>query len=203
MWVFARESLPNLPPGENELPNKEDIYCENSPSKSYVEFERHSGCKSFSYVAFNSQRPYPTLSDFGISDCNTVQEPDCKKARLCTASLDATETDNHKERNSKKARDLASYVTKEEIEPVTNTLRAAFGLDLFGFDVLVKHDQTNSSIDTSVNDILNVREILVVDVNYFPGYKEVPNFPSLLAQYLTQKAVVTRMSIPTKDCQRL
>eukprot|EP00956_Cyclotella_meneghiniana_P033594 scaffold97422_cov40-Cyclotella_meneghiniana.AAC.1 len=72
VWVFARESLPNLPPGENELPNKEDIYCENSPSKSYVEFERHSGCKSFSYVAFNSQRPYPTLSDFGISDCNTV-----------------------------------------------------------------------------------------------------------------------------------
>ena len=117
MWVFARESLPNLPPGENELPNKEDIYYENSPSKHYVEFERQAGSKSFSYVAFNSQRPYPTLSDFGISDCNTVQEPDCKKARLCTASLDATETDNHKERNSKKARDLASYVTKEEIEP--------------------------------------------------------------------------------------
>ena len=32
-------------------------------------------------------------------------------------------------------------------------------------------------------------EILVVDMNYFPGYKEVTNFPSLLAQYLTPKAV--------------
>ena len=55
---------------------------------------------------------------------------------------------------------------------MTNTLRAAFGLDLFGFDVLVKHDQTNSSIDTSVDDILSVRGILVVDVNYFLATKK-------------------------------
>jgi inositol-1,3,4-trisphosphate 5/6-kinase/inositol-tetrakisphosphate 1-kinase len=33
----------------------------------------------------------------------------------------------------------------------------------------------------------------VVDVNYFPGYKEVPRFPALLAQYLTQKAVESRI----------
>ena len=188
VWVFARESLPNLPPGENELPTKEDIRYENRPSKSYVEFERHAGSKS--YVEFNSQRPYPTLSDFGICDSNTVQEPDCKKARLCTTDLNAIETNKHEESDLKKTNDLASYVTKEEIEPVTNILRAAFGLDLFGFDVLVKHDQS---------DNLNVSEILVVDVNYFPGYKEVPNFPTLLAQYLTQKAVETRMAVPTKE----
>eukprot|EP00984_Skeletonema_dohrnii_P036233 scaffold36991_cov205-Skeletonema_dohrnii-CCMP3373.AAC.1 len=58
--------------------------------------------------------------------------------------------------------DLARFVTREEIEPVTNALRSAFGLDLFGFDVLVKEGG-------------NGKEILVVDVNYFPGYKEVPN----------------------------
>ena len=67
------------------------------------------------------------------------------------------------------------------MQPVTNALREAFGLELFGYDVLVRN-----------NDGGDV-EILVVDVNYFPGYKEVRNFPSLLAQFLTQKAVKSRL----------
>mmetsp|Transcript_7681 Transcript_7681/g.13833 ORF Transcript_7681/g.13833 Transcript_7681/m.13833 type:complete len:148 (+) Transcript_7681:523-966(+) len=36
--------------------------------------------------------------------------------------------------------ELARCVTAEEIEPVTTALREAFGLELFGFDVLVKHN---------------------------------------------------------------
>ncbi|KAL7508761.1 hypothetical protein ACHAXN_005844 [Cyclotella atomus] len=180
VWVFSRESLPNLPPGENELPSKDD----RREAKSYVEFQRPAGSRC--YVEFNSQRPYPTLSDFGMGDAvhvpalpskttNDQEVPMSKKPRL------------HPPYDMQGAVDLASFVTKEEIEPVTNTLRAAFGLDLFGFDVLVKHEQNTSNLD--------VREILVVDVNYFPGYKEVPHFPSLLAQYLTQKAVETRINV--------
>ena len=37
------------------------------------------------------------------------------------------------------------------------------------------------------------KKLLVVDVNYFPSYKEMSNFPSLLAQYLTEKAVQGRL----------
>ena len=69
---------------------------------------------------------------------------------------------------------------------MTNALRKAFGLEMFGFDVLVKHDPSSPNKR-------GAKEILVVDVNYFPGYKEVPRFPSLLAQYLTQKAVESRL----------
>jgi inositol-1,3,4-trisphosphate 5/6-kinase/inositol-tetrakisphosphate 1-kinase len=198
VWVFSRESLPNLPPGENEVPSREES-DENKPTKSYVEFERPAGSRC--YVEFNSQRPYPTLSDFGIasdsidqtidttSRTNIVneQEPISKKPRLDATSSNPFSAHNT---NNPVLSELASYVTKEEIEPVTNTLRAAFGLDLFGFDVLVKHDQSNGLSKNS----LDVKEILVVDVNYFPGYKEVPRFPSLLAQYLTQKAVETRVN---------
>lgn len=190
VWVFSRESLPNLPPGENELPSREQNESDR-PAKSYVEFQRPAGSRC--YVEFNSQRPYPTLSDFGI-DGNTIaspstttpnnaqHEPMSKKPRL-SASSPEDRTDNF---------DLSTFVTKEEIEPVTNTLRAAFGLDLFGFDVLVKHEKSHCD---SVLKKLDVKEILVVDVNYFPGYKEVPHFPSLLAQYLTQKAVETRINV--------
>ena len=101
--------------------------------------------------------------------------------------------------------DLAKFVTKEEIEPVTRALRDAFGLELFGFDVLVKHNSIESrSNNDTTPDSSDGKEILVVDVNYFPGYKEVPNFPSLLAQYLTQKAVESRVrNNRESDCSAL
>ena len=59
-----------------------------------------------------------------------------------------------------------------------DALKDAFGLQLFGFDILIAVDDT----------------MLVVDVNYFPSYKEVPNFPALLAKYLTDRAMERRMS---------
>ena len=102
-------------------------------------------------VEFDSQRPYPKLKDFGIDIAETS---DCN---LC--------------RNT----DFA--VTEEEITPVVEVLKEAFGLELFGFDILMGSDRG---------------ECFVVDVNYFPSYKEVSNFPSLLARYLTQRVLDQR-----------
>lgn len=116
--VFERPSLPNLP----------------SPCD-----EGHDFCE------FDSQRPYPTLEEFGLSEGKT------------------SKSDSY-------------HVTVDEIQPVVAALKQAFGLELFGFDILV----TSSSL-------------LVVDVNYFPSYKEVSNFPSLLANYLTQRAIDGRI----------
>ena len=121
--VFERPSLPNL------------------PSRSDV---GHDFCE------FDSQRPYPTLEEFGLSEEQTSKQ----------------QSDSH-------------HVTVDEIQPVVAALKQAFGLELFGFDILV----TSSSF-------------LVVDVNYFPSYKEVSNFPSLLANYLTQRAIDGRIDNP-------
>ena len=76
-----------------------------------------------------------------------------------------------------------------ETELVTTAIREAFGLELFGFDVLVQHNNQNGSprIGSSHDGDHDKKEIIMVDVIYFPGYKELPKFPSLLAQYLTQK----------------
>jgi len=205
VWVYSRESMPNLPLGEKEIIPPSDDYREtpNSPQgndssidennrppnplkrqrcESYVEFERQAGSRC--YVEFNSHRPYPKIADFGkLHDAPRNKQH--KQHRVSHSSSTTSSSQNiHQQQEHDSPRmgpknDLARFVTREEIEPVTNALRSAFGLDLFGFDVLVKEGG-------------NGKEILVVDVNYFPGYKEVPNFPSLLAQYLTTKAVESR-----------
>lgn len=69
-------------------------------------------------------------------------------------------------------------VTVEEIRPVVEALTRAFGLELYGFDFVVAN-----------------RRLVVVDVNYFPSYKEVSNFPSLLAKYLTDRALASRKQV--------
>lgn len=107
------------------------------------------------YVEFDSHRPYPRLSDFGFDE-NSVEGKRSK--HLSQEKAEAP-------------------VTKDEVMPVVNALKKAFGLELFGFDVLL---------------VSNQHTMLVVDVNYFPSYKEVQNFPSLLAKYLTDRAIQSR-----------
>ena len=257
VWVFSRDSLPNLPLGESHIMSSIDnnwqeknleevragrdapVYSHpRRPTESYVEFERPAGSRC--YVEFNSQRPYPKLSDFGFveatqhsstsskiddldhydhcddldgNQCHSKQyfeseqdsSPRNKKQRLdCRAStpfyyVECQETLRDECQSNifgDKTPDLASFVTTDEIEPVTTALRAAFGLELFGFDIIVAHGKKDFREQKNIMDgdgNGDEKEILVVDVNYFPGYKEVPNFPSLLAQYLTQKAVESRM----------
>lgn len=197
VWVYERESMPNLPLGEKEMIPSSDDYREtpsdssieenNRPRnslkrqrcESYVEFERQAGSRC--YVEFNSQRPYPKITDFGkLHDAPRNKHHRVSPCPQITSSVSQNlQQQEHDSTSLSPKNDLARFVTREEIEPVTNALRSAFGLDLFGFDVLV--------IESGIG-----KEILVVDVNYFPGYKEVPNFPSLLAQYLTTKAVESR-----------
>mmetsp|Transcript_2822 Transcript_2822/g.6674 ORF Transcript_2822/g.6674 Transcript_2822/m.6674 type:complete len:567 (+) Transcript_2822:248-1948(+) len=100
-------------------------------------------------VEFDSQRPYPKLKDFGFEQ----------------SSGDNAEIP------------VDVLVTREEVKPIVEALKRAFGLELFGFDILMGSDNG---------------ECYVVDVNYFPSYKEVPNFPSLLARYLTQRVLEQR-----------
>jgi len=163
--VFARPSLPNLPEGDVLL----------------------------DFVEFDSQRPYPTLTDFFkvhpmTNTPTTTSEiaTDQNKRKMDTMVGEerferkrekigkVSWTDNKASTAPTNAKE--AKVTAEDIRPVVSVLRNAFGLELFGFDV-----------------ILSGNEMLVVDVNYFPSYKEVSNFSSLLAQYLTQRAIEGRM----------
>ncbi|GMI49353.1 hypothetical protein ScalyP_jg10200, partial [Parmales sp. scaly parma] len=77
-----------------------------------------------------------------------------------------------------------STVTLSEVTPIANKLREIFKLDLFGFDLLVTSEK---------------REMVVVDVNYFPSYKEMSEYwPKLLAEYLVEMHLVrTKLSAGT------
>ncbi|KAG7369009.1 inositol 1, 3, 4-trisphosphate 5/6-kinase [Nitzschia inconspicua] len=124
-------------------------------------YERHSlpnlpddlSTATVDLVEFDSQRPYPNLRDFVHNMDETDRSPKDTKFRNAVA------------------------VTVEEVTPVVRALKKAFGLELFGFDILRRSGD---------------KEWLVVDVNYFPSYKEVPNFPSLLARYLTRRVLEQR-----------
>jgi inositol-1,3,4-trisphosphate 5/6-kinase/inositol-tetrakisphosphate 1-kinase len=122
------------------------------------------GSGAIDVVEFDSQRPYPRLQDFGF---------DATGAESSTSTIAST-----------------TSVTRDEVSPIVQALKQAFGLQLFGFDILIHHDEEEKE------------EWLVVDVNYFPSYKEVPNFPTLLAHYLTQRVLEQRKRITQEQQQQ-
>jgi inositol-1,3,4-trisphosphate 5/6-kinase / inositol-tetrakisphosphate 1-kinase len=62
-------------------------------------------------------------------------------------------------------------VEMKRIEEITKILKKEFHLSLFGFDILIEKE-TN--------------DYFIVDINYFPGYKNVENFDEKLLKYLKE-----------------
>jgi len=66
-------------------------------------------------------------------------------------------------------------ITESDVLPIAQSLRQIFNLDLFGFDLLICE---------------STGEMLVVDVNYFPSYKEMKEeWPRLLAEWLVESVI--------------
>jgi len=200
--VFSRPSLPNLPPINNSS---------QMPSHR-------------SYIEFDSQRPYPRLSDFGIT---TKETDDYQNSdNNCCCGIDGIRWEGNEDlpnsykKSYKRPRTTSPYKqgyttvvndqkpkacwwtrmnkfaqTAEEILPVVDALKKAFSLELFGFDILVTHKRTSVHPNKQILSKEEEMEMIVVDVNYFPSYKEVSSFPSMLAQFLTQRAVEGRRTI--------
>ena len=138
--VHKRRSLPNLPRGRKSKKG---------------------------FLAFDSQRPYPRLSDFEFEDpatpsiSSSIKEIENDSPR----SDQDRNNENNGQASSKRRRqhkDLPKInITAEEVQPIVEALKGAFGLELFGFDVLI----------TSTAQTDEAQRMLVVDVNYFPSYK--------------------------------
>jgi hypothetical protein len=183
--VHKRRSLPNLP--------------------------RH-GKSVNCFVEFDSQRPYPRFRDFGYTTATTQATTTNDGLPSTTASVAATtsipNSGNNAENNGAtpppNMTNSSINVTADEVRPIVDALKKAFGLEIFGFDVLITSEQdVDGTDDDDTKDsgdyksTIEVkrkqrRRMLVVDVNYFPSYKEVPNFPALLAKYLTDRAIENR-----------
>jgi hypothetical protein len=76
---------------------------------------------------------------------------------------------------------------------IAQEISSEFGLSLFGFDVIVPlKPNASPSPDTTMafhdSNLDEHSRFVVIDVNFFPSYKEVKDFPSRLRSFLREKA---------------
>lgn len=133
-------------------------------------------------LCFDSQQTYPTLEDFMTTrraDSTDKTSKDDKRTRSAEHALpdgidqqaESGEAEGSPTKATVTPRDsrtlpMEVYMTAAAI------MRQAFGLSLLGFDIIVCQD---------------TGDIVVIDVNYFPSYKEVEDFPSRLKRFILQK----------------
>jgi hypothetical protein len=118
-------------------------------------------------IPFDSRNPFPTIYDLGM----LCSAPESKQGGL---SSDA-DIDTHS------GVDLERRVPSAEVfsrlQRTATDISQEFGLTLFGFDVIVPTNTSDCGGD-----------LLVIDVNFFPSYKDVPDFPTKLRAYLRRVA---------------
>ena len=119
-------------------------------------------------IFFDSRCMYPKLQDF-MENENDNNSDNCK--------IDYDEDNNrsssdhiHHDHNINSKHSLPDSA---RIIEAANALKAEFNLSLFGFDVIIPSNSNNNiSNDSNSND---VKELVIIDVNFFPSYKEVIN----------------------------
>lgn len=81
----------------------------------------------------------------------------------------------------------------ERFKDIAFHLKKGFGLTLFGFDVLIPTHPQFPSMDSST--VPDEDQFLIIDVNFFPSYKEVHDFPSRLRKMLRNKSSLSNSSL--------
>ncbi len=82
-----------------------------------------------------------------------------------------------------------------QFEAIAALLRKEFGLSLFGFDCIIpvlsseeaSGENANVKADTGRDGVSASSNIVIIDVNFFPSYKEVEDFPEKLRSYLRSR----------------
>ena len=111
-------------------------------------------------VEFDSRFPYPTIDDF----LHVPPDPTSPTPVRLTAKGGST--------SLQLAPDTVQF---QNFRDLASAIRAEFVLTLFGFDVIIPTEHPD--------------QLLVVDVNFFPSYKEVPDFPQRFVDYLRRKGL--------------
>ena len=176
VMVFRRPSLP-------------DLATENAT-------------RGLSSLAFDSRFVYPGLKDFtkdsgsssSSSSSTTVEKTngaDLGDAATITSSSTSFNGDNENDiendidnnnGNGPYKMFMSEFPTdlkkmKGSFLYAASSISEHFGLSLFGFDVILPVGDDN--------------KILIIDVNFFPSYKEVSDFPSKLRRHFRRKANAT------------
>lgn len=109
-------------------------------------------------VHFDSRNYFPTWTDFHVCSDESNLTPSSSSIELDVVIASAI---------IEKCKEAAILIEKE------------FELTLFGFDVI---------IPTGTNITQDDWKLIVIDVNFYPSYKEVVDFPQILRKLLRRKA---------------
>lgn len=131
----------------------------------------------FRSLAFDSRFDYPKLEDFSMPETSGFRSVDMESfsplasTLQCPKQLMTTETPSYRMKVAEFPDSIAHF--KGNFEKAAEAISEECGLTLYGFDVIIP---TGSE------------RILVIDINFFPSYKEVPDFPTRLRQYFRKRA---------------
>lgn len=150
---------------------KESPPKETAPSTDEVDSVFTLGtCRSCAIrsVEFDSRKAYPKLADFQQVSAGAIDK--------IKTQQDGQEQRLHSENK------IQVHLQHMQLFRVSAAIiRDELGLSLFGFDVI---------IPVASEPPLTVlqQQLVVVDVNYFPSYKEMVDFPLRLRSFLRRKA---------------
>jgi len=160
-WIYLRKSLPSI----------------SSINENLLK----------PFVFFNSHESFPTVDDFiqQLKFKPFLDNDDNKNNDNIQNNDDSS--NEHSNRNSigkdKMNGSLHEVlydlnVDENMIKNVAERIRNQFGIEIFGFDVIVSE---------TANDIF------IVDINYFPSYKEVEDFSNYFETFLLQRVQSHRL----------
>jgi inositol-1,3,4-trisphosphate 5/6-kinase/inositol-tetrakisphosphate 1-kinase len=109
-------------------------------------------------VLFDSRQPYPSLNEFTNSSTASSSAP-IPSDLMNNLPLP-----------------MACF------REAARRLRSEFELSLFGFDVILNVKNDDHSFCPLTNNSMS--DMIIIDVNYFPSYKEVTDFPTRLRAHL-------------------
>jgi inositol-1,3,4-trisphosphate 5/6-kinase/inositol-tetrakisphosphate 1-kinase len=194
VMVYKRPSLPNL-----DIKSIKD--GSNETIRSVAFDSRHTYPKLEDFLLVNSTTAYNNISSIFHHDLN---KNEVKSTLLYTESnlntlihkkkLNNNSSITSKDKNIVKNKDsfnivdataITGIIPNGKVLQAATSIKEEFGLTLFGFDVIVPCNKGDNSED-----------MLIIDVNYFPSYKEVSDFPTKLRSYLRRRAGMEEFQLP-------
>lgn len=188
--------------GEAELEGEDEGHDENAEAGRQLDIRS---------VEFDSRFAYPTIDDF-LSRGHSGTTQNKHNQYISATSRLVSGQDIAFERGAKGSIDAFGgfpEIMLQKLRGAALDIREEFGLSLFGFDVIAPThapfggvrcangktrlmsttEQGDIVIDESqaqrgVGRVEDEGELLVVDVNFFPSYKEVTDFPRRFRTYL-------------------
>jgi len=131
-------------------------------------------------LVFDSQQAFPVGQDFmgdegeveGVAEPVVTSTITTSSSKASSLPPSSPKLDGHPPPPVSSSSSSSPSCPPLDFMSMAHQLRQAFHLDLFGFDVIICGA---------------TGQPLVVDVNYFPSFKEVAAFPTLLREFIRKK----------------